>query len=145
MELVYSVNDIKTVAATLWNEIHGSEVIALEGDMGAGKTTLVQAICQHLGVKGTISSPTFSIINEYRSDRETIYHIDLYRCKDEEEVIRAGVEDCLFSGNVCFVEWPSVARNIFPANTVTLSIKQIDSNTRSIIVNRKLYGQTIHQ
>jgi tRNA threonylcarbamoyladenosine biosynthesis protein TsaE len=145
MELVYSVHDIKKAASVIWGEIKDSRVVAFSGQMGAGKTTLIQAICQHLGVKGSISSPTFSIINEYASPQGVIYHIDLYRCKNEEEVMRAGVEDCLYSGNICLVEWPSIAENIFPPDTVGVSIKEIDNNIRKIMLNRKLYGQTIHK
>lgn len=143
MELVYSVNDIENAAATLWNTVKDSRVIAFAGQMGAGKTTLIQAICRHLGVAGTVSSPTFSIINEYQSSIGPIFHIDLYRCKNEEEAMRAGVEDCLYSGNICFVEWPSIAKNMFPPDTVEISIKEMDNHTRQIVVNRKLYAQTI--
>jgi tRNA threonylcarbamoyladenosine biosynthesis protein TsaE len=143
MELVYSVNDIQKAAATIWNTIKDSKVVAFTGQMGAGKTTLIQAICQQLGVSGTVSSPTFSIINEYESAIGPIYHIDLYRCKNEEEAVRAGVEDCLYSGNTCFVEWPSIAEKIFPPDTTGITIKELDNNTRKIIVNRKLYAQTI--
>ncbi len=72
-----------------------------------------------------------------------VYHIDLYRCKNEDEVIRAGVEDCLYSGNTCFVEWPSIAEGIFPKETIGITITETDNNTRKINVNRKLYAQTI--
>ena len=104
--------------------------------MGAGKTTFVHAVCEAAGVKDNISSPTFSIINEYvASSGNVIYHIDLYRLKNEQEAMQAGVEDCLFSGNRCFVEWPDRAPNIFLDNTLHVSISVLDMNTRKLKIN----------
>ena len=143
MELVYKVDDIQQAAATLWSHIKDGKVFAFTGQMGAGKTTLIKALCAEIGVKNAVSSPTFSIINEYQSSNGPVYHIDLYRCKNEDEVIRAGVEDCLYSGNTCFVEWPSIAEGIFPKETIGITITETDNNTRQINVNRKLYAQTI--
>jgi tRNA threonylcarbamoyladenosine biosynthesis protein TsaE len=82
-----------------------------------------------------VGSPTFSIINEYSSPDGKIFHIDLYRLKDEEEAIRAGVEDCLYSGEICLVEWPQRAPGIFPPETVYISIDLIDRVTRKIHMN----------
>jgi tRNA threonylcarbamoyladenosine biosynthesis protein TsaE len=90
-----------------------------------------------LKVQGRVSSPTFSIINQYETGEMNVYHIDLYRIKDEEEAVRAGVEECLFSGNLCFVEWPSKAPSIFPAETVNLYFRVIDQQTRAISDNDK--------
>ena len=143
MELEYQLENIEAAAVRLLSVIDGNAVIAFSGDMGAGKTTFIHALCRALGVTENMSSPTFSIINEYQSPSGPIYHIDLYRCRSAEEVIRAGVEDCLFSGNRCFVEWPSVAFGIFPPETLAAHINQIDNNTRKIVVSRKLYDQTI--
>jgi tRNA threonylcarbamoyladenosine biosynthesis protein TsaE len=84
-----------------------------------------------------VSSPTFSIINEYSYDGGTVYHIDLYRLKDEEEAIRAGVEDCLYSGNICLVEWPERAAAIFPAHTVHVYLDAADEQTRLMRVEDK--------
>lgn len=100
--------------------------------MGAGKTTLIHAICEEKKIQSVVSSPTFAIINEYNSDTETIFHIDLYRLKDEEEAIRTGVEDSLYSGNVCLVEWPEKAPGIFPPETCHVRIEEIDANLRKI-------------
>lgn len=143
MDLVYSVNNIQQTAVALWKDLKDAKIFAFTGQMGAGKTTLIQSLCREIGVTQSISSPTFSIINEYHSPIGPIYHIDLYRCKNEEEVIRAGVEDCIYSGNTCFVEWPSIAAAIFPPETVEITLAEVDNNTRRINVNRKLYGQTI--
>jgi tRNA threonylcarbamoyladenosine biosynthesis protein TsaE len=143
MELVYKADDIQQATEELWAGIKDAKVFAFIGQMGAGKTTLIKALCGVLQVKNAVSSPTFSIINEYQSPNGAVYHIDLYRCKNEEEVIRAGVEDCLYSGKICFVEWPSIAEGIFPKETIGITITETDNNTRKINVNRKLYAQTI--
>lgn len=101
--------------------------------MGAGKTTFIHGLCEAKGVTDTVGSPTFSIINEYRYPGGRIFHIDLYRLKDEEEAIRAGVEDVLYSGDICLVEWPERAPEIFPPDTVQIRLEVLDPDTRKII------------
>ena len=104
--------------------------------MGAGKTTFIHALCEGMGVKDVVSSPTFSIINQYKAGNgQTIYHMDLYRIKDESEALNAGVEDCLYSGNTCLVEWPEKAPGIFPDDTLHISITYVDDNTRKLQIN----------
>jgi len=104
--------------------------------MGAGKTTFIHALCDALEVEDSISSPTFSIINQYRTaDGQTIYHMDLYRIKDENEAINAGVEDCLFGGDICLVEWPEKAAGIFPEETLHVTISSLDDITRKLRFN----------
>jgi tRNA threonylcarbamoyladenosine biosynthesis protein TsaE len=100
--------------------------------MGAGKTTLIHALCDEKGVTSTVGSPTFSIINEYSYPGGRLFHIDLYRLKDEEEAVRAGVEDCLYSGDICLVEWPGRAEGILPENTLKVEIDVINQDTRII-------------
>ena len=108
------------------NQLVNATVFAFHGDMGAGKTTFIHALCDVKGVKDVVGSPTFSIINEYvytdNGDEKKIFHIDLYRLKDEEEAIQAGVEDCLYSDHICLVEWPERAPGIFPEDTVHVYI-----------------------
>ena len=136
MQLTYTLKMINETAATFWQMVQGSKVFALHGSMGAGKTTLVHALCEVKGVKDVTGSPTFSIINEYRDENgKTIYHLDLYRLNSEEEAIRAGVEDCLYSGEICFVEWPDKASNLFPADTLHVYIELIDEQTRRLRMN----------
>ncbi len=133
MEVIFTLQEI-AVAARQFIEITAAhKVFALHGEMGAGKTTFSHAFCEAMGVTGNISSPTFSIINEYNSaDGKAIYHVDLYRLKDEAEAIEAGVEDCLYSGNTCLVEWPERAPGIFPDNTLRVYINAVDNNTRKL-------------
>jgi tRNA threonylcarbamoyladenosine biosynthesis protein TsaE len=135
MELVFSLDTIKETATRFWKLAGPAKVFAFHGDMGAGKTTFIHALCDAKGVKDVVGSPTFSIINEYvYSNGETgkIYHIDLYRLKDEEEAIQAGVEDCLYSDHLCFVEWPDRSPGIFPEDTVHVNIDTIDSSLRRL-------------
>ena len=104
--------------------------------MGAGKTTFIQAICSILGVKENMGSPTFSIINQYQSlDGHLIYHLDLYRIKSSQEAMEAGVEEVLYSGNYCFVEWPEKAKELFPDDTLHVSISIEENGERKIKVH----------
>ena len=133
MEVIFKLDDIRDAAVKLLAHTGSNKVLAFHGEMGAGKTTFIHALCEAMGVKGTISSPTFSIINQYTTlTGNTIYHMDLYRLKDEYEAINAGVEDCLYSGNTCLVEWPEKAPGIFPENTLHVSITMLDTTTRKI-------------
>jgi tRNA threonylcarbamoyladenosine biosynthesis protein TsaE len=134
MELRFHLAEIEAAAGFFWQQFPLGAVFAFHGDMGAGKTTFIHALCSIKGVADTVGSPTFSIINEYRYGGGKIYHIDLYRLKDEEEAIRAGVEDVLYSGDLCLVEWPDRAPGIFPPETIHLRLEVIDSDTRKITV-----------
>lgn len=135
MELEYRLDNIDEAAAEVYGLINGRSILAFTGEMGAGKTTFINALCKKLGIKGVMGSPTFSIINEYEWEGKPVYHIDLYRCRDEEEAMRAGVEDCLFSGCLCLVEWPSKAPGLFPEDTIRVDIKEINDSTRKITVS----------
>jgi len=136
MELIFTLEEIHKAAQKLLAHIGVHKVFAFNGEMGAGKTTFIHALCEELEVIDTISSPTFSIINQYKTKSgETIYHMDLYRLKDEEEAVNAGVEDCLFSNNICLVEWPDKAPGIFPQDTLRITITILDSNRRKMQIN----------
>ena len=134
MEINYRLEELNEVAGKLLVNKEQHTVWAFYGEMGSGKTTLIHAICNTMGMEGSFGSPTFSIINEYSAGDDTIFHIDLYRCKDEEEAIRAGVEDCLYSGNFCLVEWPSRAEGIFPPGTLRLTITVTGEFTRKLTI-----------
>ena len=136
MEVNFSLNEITTVAEKLLTEAGSYKVFAFHGDMGAGKTTFIHALCNAMNIEDVVTSPTFSIINQYKTkEGQTVYHMDLYRIKDENEAINAGVEDCLFSGNICFVEWPEKAPGIFPDDTLDVTITPVDDITRKLKIN----------
>ena len=138
MELTFTLDTIKDAAASLLQMTGSATVIALHGQMGAGKTTFVHAVCDIRKVKDVVGSPTFSIINQYiyteEGKEKKIFHIDLYRLKDEEEAIQAGVEDCLYSGHTCFVEWPERASGLLPEDAVHLDLVIVDSSTRKLVI-----------
>ena len=134
MELTFTVNTIMDAAERFRQEMQEKKVIAFNGEMGAGKTTFIQALCRVLQVSSPMGSPTFSIINQYSYPGGILNHLDLYRLKDEEEAVRAGVEDCLYSGNICFVEWPEKAPQLFPADTVFVFLEIVDEHTRRLSI-----------
>jgi tRNA threonylcarbamoyladenosine biosynthesis protein TsaE len=138
VKLEFTLSEIKQAAEKLWSVISDKRVIAFHGNMGAGKTTFIHALCDVKGVNDVVSSPTFSIINEYIYSEngmgKKIFHIDLYRLKDEEEAIRAGVEDCFYSDHTCLVEWPEKSPGLFPEDTVHAFIDVINDSNRIITI-----------
>jgi tRNA threonylcarbamoyladenosine biosynthesis protein TsaE len=123
MTIVYDLANIDAAAQQLLLAIGGRKVLAFDAPMGAGKTTLIHAICEALGVVDAVGSPTYSIINEYETKAgERVYHLDLYRLKDAQEAVQAGVEDCYFSGALCLVEWPNKALALLPEDALTIQI-----------------------
>ncbi len=132
MEWTFNLSQIDETAGIFWETFPDKKIFALQGNMGAGKTSFIAALCRKKNVKETTGSPTFSIINEYSHADGLIYHLDLYRLKDEEEAIKAGVEDCLYSGEICLVEWPDRAPGIFPGDTLGIFFEIPDENTRKI-------------
>ena|SRR5689334_14432408 len=140
MELNFSLESIAGAARQCWEINAGATVFALHGEMGAGKTTFIHALCDQKGVKDVVGSPTFSIINEYnyseKGEEKKIFHIDLYRLRDEEEASRAGVEDCLYSGHICLLEWPEKAPGLLPMEAVHLYLSATGPTTRKLIINR---------
>jgi tRNA threonylcarbamoyladenosine biosynthesis protein TsaE len=138
MDAIFMQEQIRTVAREIWKEGKRWKVWAFHASMGAGKTTFIHALCEELGVHTAISSPTFAIINEYSSDEAgTIYHMDWYRLKNEEEAINAGVEDCLNSGNLCLVEWPEKAPGLLPENSFHIHIEALDQLTRRVFTGNE--------
>jgi tRNA threonylcarbamoyladenosine biosynthesis protein TsaE len=129
----YHIRDIDKAAQWVWQQAAGRKVMAFFAPMGAGKTTLSSAMLQAVGSSDHAASPTFSIINEYvLPDGSTLYHMDWYRLKSEEEAIAAGVEDALYSGHICLVEWPEKAEGLLPDDTARFSIEITSPETRSI-------------
>ena len=136
MELkINSLEEIGTVAEEFIRlAMQEDTVFAFNGQMGAGKTTFIKALCEALGVSEPVTSPTFAIVNEYRSDEtgELIYHFDFYRIKKLEEAYDMGCEDYFYSGAVCLIEWPELVEDLLPGNTVWVDIKVNDDETRTI-------------
>ncbi len=133
MDAIFTLAGIRQVARALWKEGKGRKVWAFYAAMGSGKTTFIHALCEELGVKSAISSPTFAIINEYTSSEVgSILHMDWYRLKDEEEAIHAGVEDSLLSGSLCLVEWPEKAAGLLPDDCLRIHIELLDEKTRRL-------------
>ena len=132
MKRIFRLSAIQSLAREFWSVYSRNKIFCFSGDLGAGKTTFIQALCEVKKVTDSVSSPTFSLINEYAYSGGKIYHIDLYRIKDEDEAIRAGVEDCLYSGDICLVEWPERARGIFPPESVQVRMKPVGVGRRKI-------------
>ena len=131
---IESLEKIQEAAKNFVANMGDNTVFAFYGKMGAGKTTFVKAICEELGVEDTITSPTFAIVNEYRSDLagELIYHFDFYRIKKLDEVYDMGYEDYFYSGAICFIEWPELIEELLPEGTVKVSIKELPDGSRSV-------------
>ena len=138
MSKTYGIADLPLVAKELAQIIESFKVVTFTGNLGAGKTTLVKILCQHWGVKETVSSPTFSLVNQYTCNHPVIgnciFHIDLYRVKNTEEAYGAGVEDNLYSGDLCLVEWPEKAMEIIPEDALRVEISGQDHEQRHIRV-----------
>lgn len=144
MEMQISITDLDKFAEAFWKHVKKAKVFVFHGSMGAGKTTIIMALCKYKGVSDNMSSPTFSIINEYDYQDEEglkrIFHIDLFRLKNIEEVIQAGVEECVNSGSLCFVEWPEKAPELFDEETRHVIIEMINKKNRRIKIYP--YGQS---
>jgi tRNA threonylcarbamoyladenosine biosynthesis protein TsaE len=123
-------------AHRFWTYVQSAKVFLFYGAMGAGKTTIIEALCRYKGVRDSMSSPTFSIINQYAymqdGVEQTVYHIDLYRLNNEQEIIQAGVEDCVYSGNICFIEWPQKAPGLFDEKAVQVHVEAIGEEEREV-------------
>ena len=140
MERSFSLDELTETAAWFWQQAGEGTVFAFHGEMGAGKTTLIQALCRALGVEDVTGSPTFSIINEYQVKKDgfkkAVYHMDLFRLNSAAEAVQAGVEDCFYSGDPCLVEWPERAEGIFPEKTIHVYLKILDSLNRKLQIER---------
>lgn len=134
MEIIIdSLEHINDAAREFVDAMGGSKVFAFYGKMGAGKTTFIKAVCEVLGVTDVINSPTFAIVNEYLDGNEKpIYHFDFYRIKKEEEVYDMGYEDYVYSGNLCFMEWPELIENLLPEDAVKVAIEEREDGSRVV-------------
>ena len=129
-----SLDQIAAAAKQFVQAMDQNTVFAFYGKMGAGKTTFVKALCEEFGVSDVVNSPTFSIVNEYRSDDtgELIYHFDFYRIKKIDEVYDMGYEDYFYSGALCFIEWPELVEELLPGDAVKVTIEENEDGTRTV-------------
>lgn len=132
MNIIFSLDQIEEVAQKII-ESKPKKVILFHGKMGVGKTTLIKQLCKTLGVTGATSSPTFSLVNEYEiSNNQLVYHFDFYRLNDEVEALDMGVDDYLYSGNWCFIEWAEKIPNLIPENHSSITIELLPDGKRSL-------------
>lgn len=134
---IQSLDQIHDAAREFIAAMGDNTVFAFYGKMGAGKTTFIKALCRELGVEDVVTSPTFAVINEYRSDiaGELIYHFDFYRIKKLEEVYDMGYEDYFYSGALCFIEWPELIEELLPGNTVKVTIEEVENGERKVTLD----------
>ncbi len=134
-----SIEDIDGAAGRILDHAGFRKTFALTGDLGAGKTTLTQAIARQLGVSENVTSPTFSIVNGYtyldKSGKgQLFHHLDLYRLKTIEEALNIGIEDILYDGHYCFIEWPEIIEPLFPEDVVKINISILKDSSRKILI-----------
>lgn len=132
--LIPNIEALPEAAKQFVEQMGDDTVFAFYGKMGAGKTTFISALCRALGVEDTVTSPTFSIVNEYRADStgELIYHFDFYRIKKLDEVYDLGYEDYFYSGAVCLIEWPELIEELLPTDAVSVHIEELPDGSRRI-------------
>ena len=131
MEITYNIQDITTVAEAVIKQLT-SKTILMYGDMGVGKTTFIKSFVKALKSDDDVTSPTFSIVNEYVTPSDKVFHFDLYRIKDEDEALQFGIEDYLYSNNWIIIEWPDRIENLYPNNANIITITQNKDNSRTL-------------
>lgn len=130
-----SLADLPAAAADMIAQLPNHRVFLLIGEMGAGKTTLIKSLCLALGVSDTVSSPTFTLVNEYQEGHgDPVYHFDLYRLEKESEALDFGIEDYLCSGHYCFIEWPEKASGLMPEDAVRITVT-VNNQERTITLS----------
>lgn len=128
----YSLDNLQSIAKSIIKKSN-NKTLLFYGEMGVGKTTLIKELCKELGVLDNISSPTFSLVNEYQTNSlEKVYHFDFYRIKNEEEALDIGIEDYFDSQNWCFIEWPENIENLLPLDAVEIHLTRLENNQRTI-------------
>lgn len=139
MSAVFSVcqkEDLKEVAEAISSQFSAANIFVFDGEMGAGKTTLVGEVCRQLGVFD-FSSPTYAIVNTYLSKKfGELYHFDFYRLKDEQEAVESGLDEMLDSGNICFVEWADRISKLLPPTYVRVGIQVVEDGCRQITIEQ---------
>lgn len=129
---VKNINELQFAAEQLVRFAGDEKIFLLYGDMGAGKTTFIQPICKALGAKEPVTSPTFSIVNEYQGTGAKIYHFDFYRLKKQDEALDMGYEEYFYSGNYCFIEWPEKIPDLLPEHYIRVDIEVLSNEKRKL-------------
>ena len=133
---INSINEISDAAKQFIMQIEKNKIFAFNGNMGVGKTTFIKAICEELGVEGTVNSPTFSIVNEYQTKSgKIIYHFDCYRINKIQEAVEIGIQEYLYSGNLCFIEWPENITSLLPDKVINVNIFEKENGERKINIS----------
>jgi tRNA threonylcarbamoyladenosine biosynthesis protein TsaE len=128
----FSLKDLSSISSEIISSVK-NKTLLFYGQMGVGKTTLIKELCKELGVIDNISSPTFSLVNEYQSSKnEKIFHFDFYRITEEEEALDMGIEDYFYSNNWCLIEWPENIENLLPLDAVEIHLTVLDEGKRNI-------------
>jgi len=132
MNKTYSITELNQVAKEIIATA-SNKIVLFYGEMGVGKTTLIKELCKELGIEDTVSSPTFSLVNEYHTvNNEIVYHFDFYRIEDENEGYDIGIEDYFYSNAWCLVEWPQNIKNLLPLESTEIHISMLENGQRSI-------------
>lgn len=134
MEMSYSLTELSQVAGVLLKAYGQKPIWAFQAPMGAGKTTLIAAICKEMGITDHVTSPTFAIMNQYDASGKLVYHMDWYRIQDEKEALRTGIEAALEEADQCFIEWPENAKGLLPQDTQVFQIEILDPEHRRIFI-----------
>lgn len=134
MQYQFQLKEINNIAQEVINQ-KPEKVILFNGQMGAGKTTFIKALSKVLGVQNTTSSPTFSLVNEYETSNGLVYHLDVYRLKNESEALDFGIDDYLYSGHWCFIEWAEKIPNLIPEKHSIITIEILENGERKLILS----------
>lgn len=134
--LIYQENELVKAVQFLQAHLHNQKILLFYGEMGAGKTTFIKAFCAALNVEDTVSSPTFSIVNEYRYPDGNIYHFDFYRLKNQTEALDLGVEEYLYSGAYCLIEWPEKIPDLLPETYLKINIEVQSNQQRELTITK---------
>ena len=132
MNITFTLDQIQTIAAEILQQASSQKIFLFYGEMGAGKTTLIKALCAELGVEGQVSSPTFAIVNEYAAKQGKVFHFDFYRLKNQNEALDMGYEEYFYSGEYCFIEWPEKIPDLLPPNYTEINITAQNDGLRQV-------------
>jgi tRNA threonylcarbamoyladenosine biosynthesis protein TsaE len=131
-----SIDQLPVVAGQILDFAGSSKIFLFYGSMGAGKTTLIKSICSCLGTNEPVTSPTFSIVNEYRGEASKVFHFDFYRLKDQHEALDMGYEEYFYSGNYCLIEWPEKIPDLLPESYIKIAIDVLTEASRSLTIEK---------